>query len=183
VARKDIRDVLLEARDAGASVLVNSHLLGELELICDRVAIMVGGQTRKLGTLDDLAIGSERYEIQLASAVDHGWLAQHVGLKLREVAAPPGVHVQGRLLGGTFAPTEDDAVDVEMDEAAGLIKLTTMQTEQALVLLDRLRAASVPVRRFEPVRPTLEDLFISVVTQDQAPPVTTPQMLADRTMK
>src|SRR5687767_14944865 len=65
LARRDIRDVLIDARREGASVFVNSHLLGELELICDRVAILVNGVVARQGTIDELALGQERYEIEL----------------------------------------------------------------------------------------------------------------------
>src|SRR6185503_4870394 len=43
VGRRDIRDVLLRLRDQGKTVFLNSHLLSELEMICDRVAILVQG--------------------------------------------------------------------------------------------------------------------------------------------
>ena len=84
MARRDIRDVLGEARAAGAAVLVNSHLLGELELLCDRVAILVNGVVARQGTLDELAIGSEWYEIDLAAPAVVG------GGSRREVVAAVG---------------------------------------------------------------------------------------------
>ncbi|MBT8484794.1 MAG: ABC transporter ATP-binding protein, partial [Phycisphaerae bacterium] len=43
VGRRDIRDVLLELRGEGKTVFLNSHLLSELEMVCDRVAILVQG--------------------------------------------------------------------------------------------------------------------------------------------
>ncbi len=51
MGRKDIRDVLLRLKERGVSVFINSHLLSELEMISDRVAIIVGGSVAKQGTL------------------------------------------------------------------------------------------------------------------------------------
>ncbi len=55
VGRREIRDVLLALRQRGATVFINSHLLSELELVCDRVAILVGGTVARQGTIDELA--------------------------------------------------------------------------------------------------------------------------------
>ena len=56
VGRRDIRDVLAGLREHGKTVFINSHLLSELEMICDRVAILVGGRVARQGTIDELAI-------------------------------------------------------------------------------------------------------------------------------
>jgi ABC-2 type transport system ATP-binding protein len=65
VGRRDIRDVLAKLRQQGKTVFVNSHLLSELEMICDRVAILVQGRVARQGTIDDLTAKSQRYEIEL----------------------------------------------------------------------------------------------------------------------
>lgn len=54
VGRKEIRDLLLEERRRGVTVFVNSHLLGEVEQLCDRVAILRRGQIVVAGTVADL---------------------------------------------------------------------------------------------------------------------------------
>ena len=48
--RRVVRGVLAEVRSRGISVLLSSHLLGEVELVCDRVAILVNGQIVEQGT-------------------------------------------------------------------------------------------------------------------------------------
>src|SRR5205809_609435 len=65
VGRRDIRDVLLRLREQGKSVFVNSHLLSELEMVCDRVAILVGGRVVRHGTIDELGVTRHRYEIDV----------------------------------------------------------------------------------------------------------------------
>jgi ABC-2 type transport system ATP-binding protein len=66
VGRRDIRDVLGRLREQGKTVFVNSHLLQELEMICERVAILVRGRVVKQGTIDDLTRAQQRYDIELA---------------------------------------------------------------------------------------------------------------------
>lgn len=66
VGRREIRDLLLELREEGMTVFLNSHLLSELEMVCDRVAIMVKGQVAMQGTIDDLTADSRRYELRIA---------------------------------------------------------------------------------------------------------------------
>ncbi len=63
VGRREIRDLLAELREEGRAVFLNSHLLSELEMVCDRVAIMVKGEVTMQGTIDSLTKDSRRYEI------------------------------------------------------------------------------------------------------------------------
>src|SRR5687768_5144196 len=70
VGRRDIRDVLARLREQGKTVFVNSHLLSELEVICDRVAILVKGLVAKQGTLDELTVAKQRYEVEVGPGVD-----------------------------------------------------------------------------------------------------------------
>jgi len=53
--RRTVRGVLEELRRRGIAVLLNSHLLSEVELVCDRVVILSGGQVAAAGTPDELA--------------------------------------------------------------------------------------------------------------------------------
>jgi ABC-2 type transport system ATP-binding protein len=50
VGRRTVRLLLEELRGRGVSVLLNSHLLSEVELVCDRVAILLGGEVVAAGT-------------------------------------------------------------------------------------------------------------------------------------
>ena len=53
--RRTVRHLLEELRRRGVAVLLNSHLLSEVELVCDRVAILSGGRVVAAGTPDELA--------------------------------------------------------------------------------------------------------------------------------
>jgi ABC-2 type transport system ATP-binding protein len=55
VGRRTVRALLEELRGRGISVLLNSHLLSEVELVCDRVSILLGGKVVAAGTPTQLA--------------------------------------------------------------------------------------------------------------------------------
>jgi ABC-2 type transport system ATP-binding protein len=55
VGRRVVRTLLEELRRRGVSVLLNSHLLSEVELVCDRVVILLGGLVVAAGTPAELA--------------------------------------------------------------------------------------------------------------------------------
>ena len=55
VGRRVVRDLLRELRGRGIAVVLSSHLLSEVELVCDRVAILLGGRIVAQGTPDQLA--------------------------------------------------------------------------------------------------------------------------------
>lgn len=55
VGRRDIRDRLRALKQAGTTVVINSHLLSEIELVCDRVLIMNKGRIIRSGTVDEVA--------------------------------------------------------------------------------------------------------------------------------
>jgi ABC-2 type transport system ATP-binding protein len=54
VGRRIVRDLLTTLRDRGVAVVLNSHLLSEVELVCDRVAILDRGRIVARGTPDEL---------------------------------------------------------------------------------------------------------------------------------
>ena len=58
IGRKEIRDIIVRFKDQGRTVFFTSHILQDIEMICDRVAIIVGGRIVKEGALRDLV--SER---------------------------------------------------------------------------------------------------------------------------
>jgi ABC-2 type transport system ATP-binding protein len=54
IGRKEIRDLIVELKREGKTVLFSTHILSDVELICDRVAMVVGGRMRDVGKLQDL---------------------------------------------------------------------------------------------------------------------------------
>ncbi len=66
--RRDVRELLEELRRRGIGVLLNSHLLSEVELVCDRVVIITGGAVAAAGTPDELS-QARGVEIETADGV------------------------------------------------------------------------------------------------------------------
>ncbi len=69
VGRRDVRQLFLELRRAGKTVFLNSHLLSELEMVCDRVAILVEGLVARQGTLSELTEHTVEFRITFSGDV------------------------------------------------------------------------------------------------------------------
>jgi ABC-2 type transport system ATP-binding protein len=185
--RRDIREVMNRLRGEGKTVFINSHLLSELEMISDRVAILVAGRVARQGTIDELTVAKQRYEIEVEPGADplatrRAVLAAVRGT-LAGVAAPPAPPapgtpppsapplnyagpppllpasgaarlpvLRGALDDGTWAELEGTTLRVGAD-GAGAVQ----------PIIDAFRAAGLVVRRVQPIRQSLEDLFMEAV--------------------
>lgn len=67
--RRVMRELMLKLREEGRTVFVNSHLLGELEVVCDSLAILKDGAVVRQGALHDLTAGTRRFEVVTAGPV------------------------------------------------------------------------------------------------------------------
>lgn len=54
IGRKEVRDLILNLRDQGKTVFFSSHIVSDVEMICDRVCILVKGRVRAFGRIEDL---------------------------------------------------------------------------------------------------------------------------------
>jgi ABC-2 type transport system ATP-binding protein len=75
LGRREIRDIILGLKDAGKTVLFTSHILQDIEMICDRVAIVVDGLIRSIGRLADLISENVLFTEVTVSGVDRAELA------------------------------------------------------------------------------------------------------------
>ena len=66
LGRREIRELMGRLKDKGHTLFLNSHLLGEVELICDRVAILQQGELIREGTIHELTKQKGQVEIGLA---------------------------------------------------------------------------------------------------------------------
>lgn len=133
VGRREVREILVRIRDQGKTVFLNSHLLGEVERVCDRVAILVAGKIVKQGTIDELTAGSEHYEIEIESGLP----------KDLEAHLPSGEAVE--LSGWT-------------------VRINTGNAAKIQPIIDALRGQGLVIHAVRPVRQSLEDFFIQVVS-------------------
>ncbi len=151
MGRRHIREMLIQMRDKGKTVVVNSHLLGEVELVTDRVAILVNGLVRRFGAIDDLAAGQIGYTAEFEA---------HATLSSAE------------LMGGLVKETESGlrmaAGGERVDVSDGRINVETRDANVVQPVVDALRTRGVVVRSLNYARPSLEDLFVAAVEESNA---------------
>lgn len=79
--QREFRDLLSEAVSDGATVLLSSHVLAEMELVCDRIGLVHNGRLRKVGSLDELrATRIHRVEAVFTGELDPGKLTRLPGV-------------------------------------------------------------------------------------------------------
>jgi len=89
VGRREVRDLIAELRDEGKTVFMCSHILSDIEVLCDRVAILKQGRLAQVGYLDELrrkTEGPNRMEV-MATGTDAESLRPH--LPEAEIAPTP----------------------------------------------------------------------------------------------
>ena len=147
MGRSQIRDVLDKLKQRGKTVFLNSHILQEVELICDRVAIMALGQLRGIGTIDEL-IRSHTND-------------QSGSVKLEVLAIPSQI----RHIESLPANTMIESIDLGRLSQDGLSRIAVDNIDQAGVdsLVDQLRSAQISILRIERARPSLEQVFMNIV--------------------
>ncbi len=80
VGRREVRDLIAGLRQEGKTVFMCSHILSDIEVLCDRVAILKRGRLAHVGSLDQLrqrAGDGHRVEV-IATGSDSATLAQHI---------------------------------------------------------------------------------------------------------
>ena len=99
VGRADVRELIVGLRRDGVTVFLNSHILSDVESVCDRVAILRAGRVAAQGPLHDLLQTGTQVDLRLAGLNDAGmqalgWPAEHVEgdrwrVRLPDAAAVP----------------------------------------------------------------------------------------------
>ncbi|MBN1222472.1 MAG: ABC transporter ATP-binding protein [Candidatus Aminicenantes bacterium] len=70
IGRKEIRDIVIRLREEGKTVFLSSHILQDIEMICDRVAVIVSGEIINQGWLSDLISEKVLFTEVILSGVD-----------------------------------------------------------------------------------------------------------------
>jgi ABC-2 type transport system ATP-binding protein len=91
IGRQDVRTIIHGLRERGTTVFLNSHLLGEVERVCDEVAIVDHGRVVAAGTLDEL-LGAATVRIRVTGLADP---ARTIGAFGTVVADPPWIAIRG----------------------------------------------------------------------------------------
>jgi ABC-2 type transport system ATP-binding protein len=133
VGRREIRDLLREEAKTGTAILLNSHLLSEIELTCDRVFMLRGGKVGAYGTVEELTRRSAKYKMVASTLIDDSLVA---------------------------AFRESGAI---VERVNGHVVLDVDNLEHLNALVDKLRASGGILTELSPLRNTLEDVFVDLV--------------------
>lgn len=82
IGRKDVRDVIFRLKEVGKTIFFSSHILPDVEAICDRVGLLLHGRMREQGRLEELLTAGARAVDVIAEAIP-----AELSDKLRERAA------------------------------------------------------------------------------------------------
>jgi ABC-2 type transport system ATP-binding protein len=134
--RKEVRDLILSLKAAGNTIFLSSHLLSEVEQICDQAVIIDRGRVVRAGGMNTLLVTSDQVEI-IASTLPEDFEAV-----LREWGAT----------------IERNAGDVRIVIAG----------ERKREVVERLWLAGSDVLRLNPVKSSLEDLYMKLVGKSEA---------------
>ena len=134
VGRREIRDLLREEANNGTTVLLNSHLLSEIELTCDRVAVLRNGKVAALGSVEELTRKTATYKM-VATPIDESLVSS-----FRESGA--GVErVNGHMvLSVTDVQHLNALVDQLRSRGGFLSELTPVRSTLEDVFVDLIRA-------------------------------------------
>ncbi|AZK47264.1 ABC transporter ATP-binding protein [Paenibacillus lentus] len=141
---KELRLFIRRLAEEGLAVFVSSHLLSEIQLLCDRVAIISRGRVLAVGAVEELISENSNYMIWELAPRDHG-------LKLLEAA------------GVTLIPDADAVLDATI--IAGMSEeaiVTQMVPEDVQAILPRLVAEGIQIHAVQRINPTLEQLFLEL---------------------
>lgn len=141
VGRREIRDLLREeAKQNGVAVLLNSHLLSEIELTCDRVAMLRKGKVAAFGTVEELTRKSATYKM-VATPTDDSLVAA-----FKETGA--GVErVNGHMVLSVNDVQHLNALVDKLRANGGMLnELTPVRSSLEDVFVDLIRAEEVPVQ-------------------------------------
>ncbi|HEX9984939.1 MAG TPA: ABC transporter ATP-binding protein [Thermoanaerobaculia bacterium] len=140
VGRREIRDLLrAEASENGTAVLLNSHLLSEIELTCDRVAMLRKGKVAAYGTIAELTTSKKETYKMVATQIDDA-------------------------LVGAFRES-----GAEVERVNGHMVLSVDDVPHLNALVDQLRARGGMLSELTPVRSSLEDVFVDLIRTESNP--------------
>jgi ABC-2 type transport system ATP-binding protein len=134
IGRRDVREMVLELRDEGRTVLFSSHILSDAEMLCSAVGILDRGRLVASGTLSDLTAGGS-----------HGW---------EVVATNVADDLVGRLADRVVRSRHISPGRFSFELAAG--------TRPEALVAD-LASGGAALVSVSPIRTTLEDVFVRVL--------------------
>lgn len=141
---KELRQFIRELADGGLAVFVSSHLLSEIQLLCDRVAIISRGRVLAVGQVEELVAANAKYVIWELEPAETG----------RRLLAGQGIDVIEQA-----DAILDDAIIAGMGPDA---IVTRMEEEDISAAVKHLVESGIAVQGVHQINPTLEQLFLKM---------------------
>ena len=88
IGTRQVKDLLVELKSRGKTILLSSHLLSDVEDVCDRMAILYGGKIHAEGTADELLVDSDHTLIRMPRIRNDGTISQ-----IEAILAQNGRHI------------------------------------------------------------------------------------------
>ncbi|MDP4096563.1 ABC transporter ATP-binding protein [Paenibacillus sp. P96] len=142
---KEMRAFIRVLAEQGMAVFVSSHLLSEIQLLCDRVAIISRGTVLAVGGVKELVADHSRLAVWQLHPREEG-LALLQGSPLVKVLEQPDEQVDDSII----AAAGEGAIFTELDEG------------HISELVALLVGSGIAVHRVSPINPTLEQLFLKM---------------------
>jgi ABC-2 type transport system ATP-binding protein len=157
VGRKEIRAILHRLKEEGKTIFINSHLLGEVELICDRVVIMQRGEIIRQGDMANLTKSRGYYLIGLASRQS---LPHDDRVKLAQDQVSTNKAEQQRQ---NFPVEELQKLGYRVSRDGDLWEVALDEGQTIDPVVDLIHERGLKLRHLSEKRQSLEDLFIQTV--------------------
>ena len=125
VGRREVRDLIASLRTQGKTVFMCSHILSDIEVLCDNVAILKRGRLAHAGSLSELRAGESNTIEIIATGADAAVLKQQLGAGARLATTASGLRIE------VANEHEVDAVIVALREAQGKL-VSVQQVRQSL---------------------------------------------------
>ncbi len=147
LGRKDVRDLLVSLRAAGKTIFLNSHMLSEIELVCDQIVILNRGEVARVASPAEFTRGTGEYLVRVVAATDAVRAAAAAVLGVSNGNGANGHSSKG----------------AQPNWTENTLRFSPRDREQLNALIDRLRSAQAEIDAVEPVRLSLEQFFLQVV--------------------
>ena len=137
LGRKEMRDLILRLREDGKTVFMNTHILSDMEQVCDRIAIIVEGRMCYQGRIEDyLREGEAQVDIELESVPPElaAMLEERHGAKLRGV--------RDRIEFRVVDKHVPDVLRAALEAGAGVVSVHSHRPSLESVFLTAVRDAS-----------------------------------------
>jgi ABC-2 type transport system ATP-binding protein len=143
VGRREIRDLLRGEAARGRAILLNSHLLSEIELTCDRVAVLRKGKVAAMGTVEELTKRGEQKNSLNVYKLVASPLSEELFSDFRERGASP-------------------------ERVNGHVRVLARDAQHLNSLIDAARARGALLTELTPEKSSLEDVFVDLVRAGDA---------------